>query len=52
MGKKQWYEIWLISNQDDYKEMVAKIKSQGLANITLNHYKDIYKNTIYKVILK
>ena len=51
MGKKVWYEIKLTNNIDNYEEVIAKVKSKGLANITLNNFKNIYDKTNYHVTI-
>jgi hypothetical protein len=50
--KKSWYEIQLINNIDGYTEIIAKVKSKGLAYNTKMAYDEIYKNTEYKVIVR
>ena len=52
---KLWYTIELVNNEEDfteYKEVIAKVKSQGLAYQVHETLKEIYKNTEYKVIVK
>ena len=41
MAKKIWYKIIIV----DYKGKteIAKVKSKGLAEFTLKHYKELYK---------
>jgi hypothetical protein len=42
--KKEWYTIFLktIENNNESITEIAKIKSKGLAYITLNKFKEIY----------
>ena len=47
---KQWYTIQL--EQQNYIEVVAKVKSKGLAFIVLNEMKKVYINIDYKVVMK
>ena len=52
MAKKQWYTITLKSNIDDYSEVLAKVKSKGLANIVKNSITETYKNTNYIITIE
>lgn len=42
--KKIWYEIELISVHDSSTETIAKVKSEGLANIIYSQLLETYKN--------
>lgn len=44
MARKVWYEIELISVHDSSCETIAKVKSEGLANIVYSQLKELYKN--------
>ena len=52
MSKKQWYQIEIecikfnpsFDMKVGEKQIVAKVKSQGLAYITANTIKDVYKD--------
>lgn len=44
MAKKVWYEIELISVKTSESEIVARVKSKGLAQIVYNQIKETYKN--------
>ncbi len=47
--RKVWYNIVLIDKRDGCEQVVAKVKSKGLANLMYNHMLEIYKNTVYLV---
>lgn len=49
MNKIYW-EIWI--QDGEFKEMLAKVKSKGLANIVYNQIVETYKKTNYMIILK
>lgn len=50
MARKIWYEIELIDvrktseNGDIISEVVARVKSKGLAQLIFNQIKEIYKD--------
>lgn len=48
MAKKVWYEIELIDTrkQDpaNSTEIIARVKSKGLANIVYNEIKEVYND--------
>lgn len=58
MAKKIWYEIELIdttktnTNSDIVSEVVAKVKSKGLASHVYNTFLEIYKDTDFLVHVK
>ena len=50
--KKQWYEISLNNNEEGFKpysEVVARVKSKGLAYIVYQQIKITYAKTDYTV---
>lgn len=47
--RKVWYNIVLIDKRDGRTEVIAKVKSKGLANLVYNQMREIYKNAEYLV---
>jgi fibronectin type 3 domain-containing protein len=43
MSKKQWYNIYLTENGSNKVELLAKVKSKGLANLTVIQFAEIYE---------
>lgn len=44
MARKIWYQIELINVKNSESEIVAKVKSKGLAQIIYNRIKEVYKD--------
>ena len=44
MAKKVWYEIELINTRNSESEVIARVKSKGLAQIVYNEIKEVYKS--------
>jgi len=42
MAKKQWFDLWVWKNGMEKPEMVARVKSEGLANYVRNNLADMY----------
>lgn len=43
MSKKQWYNIYLTENGTNNPVLLAKVKSKGLANLTVIRFAEIYE---------
>jgi hypothetical protein len=50
--KKVWYYVILTNSQDEnYREVVAKVKTKGLAYVVSNALNETYKKTYYSAIV-
>lgn len=43
MKTKTWYNIYLTENGSNNPVLLAKVKSKGLANLTVIQFAEIYK---------